>query len=123
MTETKMIEVSEIQLKELLELNQKQLNEIAQKDLEIKALYNASINIMELLGVAAEGKIKPEMMEDGNNPLPEIMKEAGSLVSLVMKSQIPLIGKKAEAQLVEKFSFFGALLPLFQKYEKQYGKK
>lgn len=97
------------------------LNKLEEKDAELKALYNGSIKVMELVGLAENGKIKAECFEEGANPIPEVIKGGSSIMSLVMQSQTPFIGKKAEAKLTEKFSFFKDLIPLFIKYGNQYG--
>lgn len=98
------------------------LDKIDEKEAEIQALYNGSIKVMELVGLAENGKIKSECFEEGANAIGEVIKGGSSIMSLVMQSQTPFIGKKAEAKLMEKFSFFKDLIPLFIKYGNQYGK-
>ena len=121
-TETEIIKIDKSQLAELLERNQQLQNENNSKDEDIKQLYNACMKIMEMVGVAKEGKIKKEITEPGGNAISEVLKEAGSIMTLVFKAQVPVAGRRSEEKLAEKFSFFKDLLPLFQKYEQKYGK-
>jgi hypothetical protein len=112
----KMITVPEERLEFLL-------NDIEEKKREIKQLYDASIKILELIGLANDGMVKSECFNGDENAMPHIIKGAGSLFSMLTKSQIPVIGKTYEAQLQEKFSFFAPLIPVFEKYGKEfYGK-
>lgn len=116
------IEIEKKQLADLLEWNQQLQDTVNQKDEEIKALYFGVMKVTDLLGISENAVIKPSMKEKGVNPLPEIIKSAGGLFALVMQSGIPGIGIKAKAQLTEKFGFFADLMPLFERYEKQFGK-
>jgi hypothetical protein len=103
------IAIDRQQLNVLLTLNETQRE-------EIKQLYFGSIQLLEMLGLAENGKVKAEAFADGANPLPEILKEASSLIGLVMQAGAPFgMGKKAEKKLIEKFSFFTQLIPLFIK--------
>jgi len=111
------------QLKELLEWNQQLQNTILQKDEEIKAMYFAVMKVTDMLGVSENGIIKPSMKDKNVNPVPEVIKAASGLVTLMFQSGMPVIGADAKKKLTEKFSFFGDMLPIFEKYENQYGKK
>ncbi len=110
------IAINKESLKALLDQNESQ-------KAEIRALYDGSIKVMELIGLAESGQIKSEAFEDGGNALPEILKGASSIMGLVMQAQVPVIGKKAEAKLVEKFSFFKDLIPVFVKYGNEFKNK
>lgn len=87
---------------------------------EIRALYDGSIKVMEIIGLAENGIIKAEAFEEGGGAIPEILKGASSIIGLVMQSQVPVIGKKAEKKLIERFSFFQELIPLFIKYGNEF---
>lgn len=120
--EIEKIEIDKSQLAELLERNQQLQNENNSKDEDIRQLYDACMNIMEMVGVAKDGRVKKEITEPGGNAISEVLKEAGSIITLVMKAQVPVVGKKYEEKLADKFAFFKDLMPLFQKYELKYGK-
>lgn len=107
------IEVEEEQIKLLL-------SEIKEKDIEIKQLYDASIKILEMLGLAENGLAKTACFNGDENAMPHILKGAGSLFTLLTQSQIPVIGRKAEEKLAAKFEFFGKLVPVFEKYGKEF---
>lgn len=87
---------------------------------DVKTLYYGCMSILAILGIAEDGKLKPECFGPDANPLPEVIREGGHILSLAIQSQVPIIGKKAEAKLQEKFKFYNELLPVFEFYEAQY---
>lgn len=95
-------------------------NQLENQKAEIRALYDGSIKVLSLIGLAENGRVKTEAFEEGGNAMPEILKGAGSIMSLVMQSQVPIIGKKAEQKLIEKFDFFKHLIPMFIKYGNEF---
>lgn len=107
------IEVDEDQLNTLITKNE------TQRD-EIKQLYDASIKILEMLGLAENGKAKTACFSGEENAMPHIIKGAGSLFTKLTQSQIPIIGKAAQKELEERFAFFGTLVPVFEKYGKEF---
>lgn len=96
------------------------LTTIEMQKSEILKLYLGSMQVLSLLGLAKDGKVKAEAFEEEGNALPEILKEASGLMMLVMKAQVPVIGKQAEKELIQKFSFFSELIPLFIKYGNEF---
>ncbi len=112
----KMIEIEESKLMALLDKNDEQ-------EREIRMLYNSSISVLELLGLAENGRFKSEYFgEDSENPLPSVLKEVGSLMVLCTQAAVPVLGKNAEKKLTERFSFFKDLIPVFEKYGKKFKK-
>lgn len=107
------ITIEKHQLDELLKQN-----ELAKS--EIKQMYDATIKILDLLGLSENGLIKKQCFNGEENAMPHILKGAGSIMTLLTQSQIPIIGKKAEAKLAKKFNFFEPLIPVFEKYGKEF---
>lgn len=107
-----------------IEIEQEQLDtllsRIEEQNADIKKLYDGSMKILELLGLAENGLAKTECFTGEENAMPNIIKGAGSLFTLLTQSQIPIMGKRAEAKLVEKFSFFATMVPIFEKYGKEF---
>jgi hypothetical protein len=115
------IAIDRDKLKTLLANSENQKNEIAALKAEIRELYDGSINILSIIGLADNGMIKKEAFEEGGNALPEILKGASNIMGLVVQAQVPVIGKNAEKKLLEKFGFFSKLLPIFLKYGELFG--
>lgn len=103
------IEVPKEQLEKLIEQN-------SEYEKEIKLMYEAVIGILDVLGLAENGKIKPEAFGENSNPLPELLKGGSKIMGLMFQSQVPVIGKKSEEELKQKFAFFGPLMPVIKKY-------
>lgn len=103
--------------KSLLEAMVKQGEETR---IETEILYNTCISIMALLGlVDSDGRVKSEVLSGEESWLPCVLKGAKDIVSLLLQMKIPGIGKKAEAELIEKFKFLKEVMPLVEKYGKQ----
>jgi hypothetical protein len=96
------------------------LTNIEKKDEQILQLYVGSIKLLSLLGLAADGKVKDELFSEDVNIIPMILKEATALMGLITMCQAPVIGKKYQAQLVEKFSFFMPLVPVFNQIKTEF---
>lgn len=112
----KKIEVPESQLTQLIEKNEE-----LKKD--VKQLYDGCIKILELLGLAEDGRFKSECFgPDSDNPLPQVLKSAGSIMLLAGQAGVPILGKQAEKKLLEKFGFFNPLIPTFLKYGEEFKK-
>ncbi len=88
---------------------------------DIFNLYNGSIKTMEVIGLAENGKMKPGILSGEANPLGLVLKGGSDIFTLAMQAQVPVLGKKAEAKLLDKFSFFKELIPLFEKYGAEFG--
>ena len=110
---SEIVQVKKEQLDKLIEQNQQQKQ-------EIKELYDGTIKLLDVLGLVENNKIKPEYFNGEQNPIPDILKSASSIMMLATQANIPGLGKKAEAKLVEKFSFFKQLIPIFEKYGKEF---
>lgn len=85
-----------------------------QKD--IHACMNVIKGVLNVFGLLDEkGNLKPEM-SDSSKVIPPMLKSLGDVVGLMAKSQMPILGKKAEADLAAKFHFFSEIKPLVEKY-------
>jgi hypothetical protein len=109
------VTVSKEQLDQLIAQN-KELKK------EVREMYDGTIKLLDTLGLVKDNVIKPEYFNGEENPLPEILKSAGSIITLATQANmpIPVLAKKAEAKLVDKFSFFKELMPIFIKYGKEF---
>ena len=108
------IAVNEIELKLLIELTATLKNDLFE-------LYKGSIGLLSVLGLAENGQVKAEAFGEDGKTLPHIIKQAGNIIGLVMKSQAPgPFGKNAAKELTEKFAFFTPLIPLFIKYGEEF---
>lgn len=86
-------------------------------------LKKSVIKIMDLMGLIdpATGKMKEEIASGEESFVPGMLKALGDVVMLLTKSSAPKMfgGDKAKAQLVEKFDFIAALLPIINKYNNE----
>lgn len=108
------VAVDKTQLTLLLEKNETQAA-------EIKALYDGTIKMFTVLGLADGKRIKTEAFGEDGNAMSCLIKGGGSIITLAAKAaSLGPFGKKAEKELKEKFSFFADLVPMFEKYGKQF---
>lgn len=113
----KTVQVPEAQLQTLLDQNEEMKKDLA-------TWRSAGVKLVTLFGVfdPETGRMKPEYVKsekkpEPENPMPAILKSATSIMGLAAKTNLPgSMGRKAEDQLIEKFSFFSELVPLIEKY-------
>lgn len=109
-------------MSENLEMLQKQLiaAEAENKQLkkEIAEVINLVRRIIGVLGLLDEktNAIKPELLSGEESPLGLLMEALSGIVALITKSKMPVIGKKYEKELEEKFAFVKDIVPIVEKY-------
>lgn len=99
------VNVDKQQLNDLLTQNETQRA-------EIKQLYEACLKIFAMLGLAQDGKVNIDGFSIG-----QLIKGVKPIALLVMECKF---NKSAEKKLVEKFAFFNELIPVFEKYAKEF---
>lgn len=90
-------------------------NKAMREDLE--NLYDVVISMVDVLGLLTPDKknILPEIVSKEKSVIPIIMKSVMDIITLMGQSQVPVLGKRAEKQLEEKFAFLQKVLPLIDK--------
>lgn len=84
---------------------------------DIKELRDCIISVLKILGLTDEtGGIKAEIRSGDEGYFGNILKALTHIVFLLGKAQIPVIGKKAEMELIDTFSFIKKVLPLIDKH-------
>lgn len=96
------------------------LNKIEDYKQDITGLKNCVFDILRLLGVFDEntGTIKETIKKGEESYFNHILKSLSEVVALLGQAQIPVIGKKAEAKLLQKFHFVKTIIPLIEKHGK-----
>lgn len=85
---------------------------------DVDELKKVIISILTILGIWDEktNAIKATLKSGEDGYIPTILKGVGDIMALAAQSQVPLIGKKAEKKLHEKFSFLENFIPLMEKH-------
>lgn len=85
---------------------------------DVDELRNVVVSILKLLGIWDEktNSVKNSIKTGQESYLPSILKGLGDVTMLAGQAQIPVIGKKAEAKLLEKFHFLKNLIPIIEKH-------
>jgi hypothetical protein len=97
------------------------LNELVLKAEEMKKERDLmEYGIYQICGVlgltnAERTEIKPEVVSGDEGVFKNLMKAGTDLFLLFSKSSLPVVGKKAEAEIKQKFEFIEKLLPLLKK--------
>lgn len=88
---------------------------------DVAELRNVVISILKLLGIWDDktNAVKAAIKSGEESYLPNILKGLGEVTMLAGQAQIPVIGKKAEQKLVEKFHFLKNLIPIIEKHSAQ----
>lgn len=97
----------------------KRLDELLKEnEADVAELKNVVVSILQLLGIWDEktNAVKASIKSGDESYLPSILKGLGDVIALAGQAQIPIIGKKAEARLVEKFHFLKNLIPIIEKH-------
>lgn len=128
--QTRTIEVRKVELMpDEMVVKTAKLHDLIGQTKEMKADIGTLIEVVQgvvsVLGLTdpATGKIKPEYLRKDpvtgkveENPMPAILKALGSFMSLSTQASIPVLGKRAEREMNEKFAFIDKLLPALEKY-------
>lgn len=95
----------------LIQENNEQKAEIA----EIIKLIRQIIGVLGLLDETGEA-IKPELVSGEESVFTLLLGSLSDIMGLITKTKMPIIGKKYEAKLEEKFAFVKDIVPIVQKY-------
>ncbi len=87
-----------------------------QADQDVKDLKEVVMGVMGVLGLAENGKPIPELFEEEPEIIGPCIKGITSVSQLMMTSKMPVIGKKAEKELAEKFHFIKLIPPILKRY-------
>lgn len=103
--------VEKAQLERLLALLQ-------ENKADIHELKNVVVSILRLLGIWDDktNSIKESIKTGEEGYFGNILKGLGDVISLLTRAQVPIIGKKAEAELMQKFAFLKTLVPIIEKH-------
>jgi hypothetical protein len=85
---------------------------------DINELKNCIMSLLGVLGLLNEAgtNIKESIKTGEESYFKHILKALGETMALLGQAQIPVIGKKAEAKLLEKFHFVKTIIPTIEKY-------
>lgn len=97
---------------------EKLLSDNIEQKQDIEVLRKTITNILSLFGILDEqtGTIKESIKNGSEGYLKHILKSLKNIIVLMGLSQF---NKKAEAELLEKFSFITPLIPIIDKYAKK----
>lgn len=91
-------------------------NESYKKDVD--DLLKVAKGICGVLGLTDEkGNVKKSFLDNTESPMPSILKAILSTATLMGQAQLPIIGKKAEAEIAQKFDFIKYLTPILEKHK------
>lgn len=86
---------------------------------EVDNLLIVAYGICGVLGLVDEsGKIKPSYLNNEESPMPAVLKAVVSTATLMAQAGVPVLGRKAEAEIAKKFEFIKHLVPIINKYQK-----
>lgn len=114
----------EIEGKQYLLVEKNQLTNLLNQNSEYKKdvvkLRECIISVLRLMGLFDETTktLKAEIKSGEESYFSPILKSLSDVVKLLTLSQLPIVGKKHEEQLVKKFSFIKQILPLIEKHGK-----
>jgi hypothetical protein len=114
----------EIEGKQYLLVEKNQLTNLLNQNAEYKKdvveLKECIISVLRLMGLLDETTktLKAEIKSGEESYFSPILKSLSDVVKLLTLSQLPIVGKKHEEQLVQKFSFIKQILPLIEKHGK-----
>lgn len=108
------IEVNKKEYEKLLS----DLNEYKNDTIELKKCI---LSVLRLLGILDEKtqSIKEKIKSGEEGYTKHILGGLGDVMTLLTQSNMPIIGKKYESKLAEKFSFIKTVLPLIEKHSKK----
>lgn len=105
------ISVPRTQLESLLKQNEEYKH-------EVKELLLVAYGICNVLGLMdGNGQIKQSYLRNEESPMPAVLKAILSTASLMGQANVPILGKKAEAEIAQKFAFIKHLTPIIEKYQ------
>lgn len=117
-----MSEQKEISAGDKISVPRKQLDELLKQNeeykQEVKELLLVAYGICNVLGLTDEnGKIKQSYLNNEESPMPSVLKAILSTASLMGQANVPILGRKAEAEIAQKFAFIKHLTPIIEKYQ------
>jgi len=95
------------------------VNTIEEVNKERDLIKWGMFELLSLLGITNEEKtkIRPEIISGDEGIFKGLMKKGGELFFLFSQTSLPgSLGRKAEAQVKEKFAFVEKVLPVLNKY-------
>lgn len=94
------------------------LNQIKENKADILEFKSCVLSILSLMGLLDEKTetLKESIKTGEEGYFGPILKSLSEVISLLGQAQIPIIGKKAEAKLVQKFAFIKNILPIVEKH-------
>lgn len=99
---------------------EKLLIELKEYKHDTEELKKCILSVLGLLGILDEEtqSIKAKIKTGEEGYTKHILGALGDVMTLLTQSNMPIIGKKYEAKLAEKFSFIKTVLPLIDKHSK-----
>lgn len=96
----------------------KLLNDASEKKQDVEVLKKTILSILDLFGILDEktGTIRESIRTGSESYIKYILKSLKNIIVLMGMAQM---SKKAEAELMEKFSFITPLIPVIDKYAKK----
>lgn len=94
------------------------LYEVKEGKKDIGEMKNCIMALLAVLGLLDESgtQIKESIKSGEEGYFKHILKALGETMALLGQAQIPVIGKKAEAKLLEKFHFVKTIIPIIEKH-------
>jgi hypothetical protein len=95
------------------------LTEIEAYKKESEDLRKVAYGVCAILGLTDENnQVKTEFLTGTESVMPSVLKAILNTASLLGQAQVPVLGKKAEAEIAKKFEFIKYLIPIIEKYQK-----
>jgi hypothetical protein len=125
MDKTKPTPTAKIELSPEAKANiERLLKMLDEREKDLKTFYDSTIKLLEVIGLAKDGKLIEEITSENGNFMSPVMKAIGDISVLLAGANLPKFagGERNTKKLQEKFAFFSEAAPLLEKYANRYKK-